>query len=106
MPIQNIDNYVMPNRSQEASFHRTSEVNKIPVEQEFLTQEVKGNVDRRLNRINDADSVELSEDAFDPRNKGSNKYFKRDKKKKNKKEEPATEPKWKGDIGGSIDIKL
>lgn len=106
MPIQNIDNYVMPGRSQEASIHRTAETNKVPMEQEFLTQEVRGNVDKKLNRTNKADDVELSEDAFDARKKGSNHYFKQDKKKKKKKDEPDATLKWKGDIGGSIDIKL
>ena len=61
MPIQNIDNYMMPNRSQEVSIHRTHEENKIPAEQRFLTQEVNEQADRNLTRTNEADNAELRE---------------------------------------------
>lgn len=108
MPIQNIDNYLMPNRSQEVSIHRTNEENKIPAEQRFLTQEVNEQADRKLTRTNEADNVELREDGFDPREKGKNEYFAR--KKKNKKKEDITSSeladKMLGTAGRTIDIKL
>lgn len=108
MPIQNIDNYLMPNRSQEVSIHRTNEENKIPAEQRFLTQEVNEQADRKLTRTNEADSVELREDGFDPREKGKNEYFARKKKKKKKEDITSSElaDKMLGTAGRTIDIKL
>ena len=108
MPIQNIDNYLMPNRSQEVSIHRSNEENKVPAEQRFLTQAVNEQADRKLTRTNEADNVELREDGFDPREKGKNKYFAR-KKKKNKKEETSPSEitdKMLEPTGRTIDIKL
>ncbi len=112
MPIQNIDNYLMPSRSQETSFQRTAEVNKIPAEQNFLTGEVRHQAERKLQRTNETEKTQLGEDAFDPRNKGNNKYFKREKKKKDKKEgeeeihSKELLEKMKGSSGRLIDIKL
>ena len=108
MPIQNIDNYLMPNRSQEVSIHRTNEENKIPAEQRFLTQEVNEQADRKLTRTNEADNVELREDGFDPREKGNNEYYIPMKKKKKKEEAPSSEQsdKMMGTAGRTIDIKL
>lgn len=103
MPIQNIDNYLMPNRSQEASIIRTNEVNKIPAEQRFLTKEVNEQADRKLTRTNETENVELREDGFDPRERSKNEYF-ISKKKKKKKEEPAD--KMTETAGQTIDIKL
>ena len=108
MPIQNIDNYLMPNRSQEASIHRTSAQNKIPAEQRFLTQEVNEQTDRKLTRTNEADNAELRKDKFDAREKGKNEYFARKKKKQKKEEKTSSEKndKIKGMPGSLIDIKL
>ena len=108
MPIQNIDNYLMPNRSQEVSIHRTNEENKIPAEQRFLTQEVNEQADRKLNRTNEADNVELREDGFDPREKGKNEYFIQKKKKKKKEEVSSSKlaDEMMGTAGRTIDIKL
>ena len=108
MPIQNIDNYLMPNRSQEVSIHRTHEENKIPAEQRFLTQEVNEQADRKLTRTNEADNAELREDGFDPREKGKNEYFARKNKKKKKGESSSSKPADKviGTAGRTIDIKL
>lgn len=108
MPIQNIDNYLMPNRSQEVSIHRTNEENKIPAEQRFLTQEVNEQADRKLTRTNEADNVELREDGFAPREKGKNEYFARKKKKKKKEDITSSElaDKMLGTAGRTIDIKL
>lgn len=108
MPIQNIDNYLMPNRSQEVSIHRTHEENKIPAEQRFLTQEVNEQADRKLTRTNEADNVEFREDGFDAREKSKNEYF-FNKKKKQKKEETshsAISDKMLNTTGRTIDIKL
>lgn len=109
MPIQNIDNYLMPNRSQEVSIHRSAEENRIPAEQRFLTHEVNEQADRKLTRTNEADNAELREDGFDPREKGKNEYFIR-KKKKNKKEKEAQSSENEniviGTAGRTIDIKL
>lgn len=107
MPIQNIDNYLMPNRSQEASIHRTSAENKIPAEQKFLAQEVNEQTDRKLTRTNEADNAEWSRDGFDPREKSKNEYYAR-KKKKNKEEKKSSEliDKFTGMVGSRIDIKL
>ena len=108
MPIQSIDNYLMPNRSQEASILRALEENRIPAEQRFLTQEVNEQADRKLNRTNEADNVELREDGFDPREKGNNEYYIPMKKKKKKEEAPSSEQsdKMMGTAGRTIDIKL
>ena len=108
MPIQNIDNYLMPNRSQEVSIHRTHEENKIPAEQRFLTQEVNEQADRKLTRTNEADNAELREDGFDPREKGKNEYFARKNKKKKQEESSSSKPADKviGTAGRTIDIKL
>lgn len=107
MPIQNIDNYLMPNRSQEASIHRTSAENKIPAEQRFLAQEVNEQTDRKLTRTNEADNAEWSRDGFDPREKSKNEYYTR-KKKKTKEEKKTSEitDKFTGIAGSRIDIKL
>lgn len=110
MPIQNIDNYLMPNRSQEVSIHRAAEESRIPAEQRFLTQEVREQADRKLTRTNEADDAELREDGFDPREKGKNEYFIQEKKKKKEKEEEIHSPeimeKMLGTAGRTIDIKL
>lgn len=108
MPIQNIDNYLMPNRSQEVSIHRTNEANKIPAEQRFLAQEVSAQTDRKLMRTNEADNAELRKDGFDPREKGKNEYFARKKKNKKKEEKHSSEviDKMSGMAGRTIDIKL
>ena len=108
MPIQSIDNYLMPNRSQEASILRTHEENKIPAEQRFLTQEVNEQADRKLTRTNEADNVELREDGFDPREKGKNEYYIPMKKKKKNEKASSSEPvdKIMGNAGRTIDIKL
>ena len=108
MPIQNIDNYMMPNRSQEASIHRTHEENKIPAEQRFLTQEVNEQADRNLTRTNEADNTELREDVFDSREKGKNEYFSVKKKKKKKQEGSSSglPDKIRDTTGRTIDIKL
>ena len=96
MPIQNIDNYLMPNRSQEVSIHR------------FLTEEVKEQTDRKLTRTNEADNTELRKDNFDAREKGKNEYFARKQKKKKNEEEKHSEAidKMMSTTGRTIDIKL
>ena len=108
MPIQNIDNYLMPNRSQEVSIHRTNEENKIPAEQRFLTEEVKEQTDRKLTRTNEADNTELRKENFDAREKGKNEYFARKQKKKKNEEEKHSEAidKMMSTTGRTIDIKL
>lgn len=108
MPIQSIDNVLMPTRSQEASILRVHEENKIPAEQRFLTQEVNEQADRKLNRTNEADNVELREDGFDPREKGKNEYYIPSKKKKKKEGVSSSESadKMMGTAGRTIDIKL
>ena len=108
MPIQNIDNYLMPNRSQEVSIHRTHEENKIPAEQRFLTQEVNEQADRKLTRTNEADNADVRLDGFDPREKGKKEYFARKNKKKKREESSSSKPADKviGTAGRTIDIKL
>lgn len=110
MPIQNIDNFLMPNRSQEVSIQRSAAENRIPAEQRFLTHEVEAEADRKLNRTNEADNAELREYGFDPREKGKNEYFSNKSKKKKKKDEgePSSETtkNMLGPSGRTIDIKL
>ena len=114
MPIQNIDNYLMPNRSQEVSIHRTAAENRIPAEQRFLTHEVNAQADRKLTRTNEADNAALKDYGFDPRDKGKNEYYiEKDKKKKKKKDEEEEEEyfsevmdKMIETSGRTIDIKL
>ena len=113
MPIQNIDNYLMPNRSQEVSIHRTAEENRIPAEQRFLTHEVNAQADRKLTRTNEADNAALRDYGFDPREKGNNEdYVDKDKKKRKKKTEDDDEyfsevmDKMLETSGRTIDIKL
>ena len=107
MPIQNIDNYLMPNRSQEVSIHRTAEENRIPAEQRFLTHEVNAQAD------NEAENAALRDYGFDPREKGNNEYYvDKDKKKRKKKTEDDDEyfsevmDKMLETSGRTIDIKL
>ncbi len=113
MPIQNIDNYLMPNRSQEVSIHRTAEENRIPAEQRFLTHEVNAQADRKLTRTNEADNAALRDYGFDPRDKSKNEYYgdkdnKKKKKKKDEEEEYFSEvmDKMIETSGRTIDIKL
>ena len=113
MPIQNIDNYLMPNRSQEVSIHRTAEENRIHAEQRFLNHEVNAQADRKLTRTNEADNAALRDYGFDPRDKSKNEYYgdkdnKKKKKKKNEEEEYFSEvmDKMIETSGRTIDIKL
>ena len=104
MPIQNIDNYLMPNRSQEVSIHRTAAENRIPAEQRFLTHEVNAQADRKLTRTNEADNAALRDYGVDPRDKGKNEYY----IEKDEEEEYFSEvmDKMIETSGRTIDIKL
>ena len=111
MPIQNIDNYLMPNRSQEVAIHKSHSENKIPAEQQNLTAEVQNRAERNLNRANSAEKSDLREDSFDAKDKGKNEYYKkqgkRDGKEKDKDRDADELRRLMMEVEGrSIDIKL
>lgn len=105
MPIQNIDNYVMPSRSQEASIYKTIEDEKIPAEQRYLADEVKSETDRNLERTGETKKSDLKDNSFDPRKKGNGEYS-RQKKKDKKKITEVRQEKLPNESGRMIDIKL
>lgn len=106
MPIQNIDNFLMPNRSQEASILKVQGESKIPLEQQFLTNEVNQKIERNLNRTSETKKTTSKEQGFDAKNKGSNEYYKSEQKKKKKEKSSKESEKIYGFEGRSIDIKL
>lgn len=107
MPIQNIDNFLMPNRSQEASILKFHGDNKIPAEQQSLTSEVNSRAEKNLTRTNETKETETRDQGFDARKKGSNEYFlTKKKKKKEKAKSPSPSKKLQGPEGRTIDIKL
>lgn len=107
MPIQNIDNFLMPNRSQEASIYKAHGENKIPLEQQVLTNEVNNKTERNLNRTSETKKTDPKEQGFDAKKKGSNEYQMLKKKKKDKEASLKKDNKKKmGTEGLTIDIKL
>lgn len=107
MPIQNIDNYLMPTRSQEASILKFHGDSRLPLEQQFLTNEVNDRAERNLNRTGETKKADKKDKGFDAKKKGSNEYYIL-KKKKQKKEDKQTEPPKESFQfeGRTIDIKL
>lgn len=107
MPIQNIDNFLMPTRSQEASMQKFNGENKIPAEQQFLTGEVREKAERNLKRTNETEKTDFLENGFDAKKKGSNEYYlKKTKKKKKTDSSEKSERNLMGTEGRTIDIKL
>lgn len=107
MPIQNIDNFLMPTRSQEASIQKFSGENKVPAEQQFLTGEVREKAERNLKRTNETEKTDFLENGFDAKKKGSNEYYiKKTKKKKKTNFSEESHRTMLGTEGRTIDIKL
>lgn len=107
MPIQNIDNYLMPNRSQEASIFKSHGESKIPLEQQVLTNEVNNKSERNLNRTNETKRTDSKEQGFDAKEKGTNEYYRSKTRKKKKDDSLSKTTKMViGTEGRTIDIKL
>lgn len=106
MPIQNIDNYLMPSRSQEASILKSHGENKIPIEQQVLTNEVNDKAERNLYRTNETKKTDTMNQGFDAKKKGSNEYYSVKRKKKKTENTEKSSVKHLGSEGRTIDIKL
>lgn len=69
-------------RSQDMMSVKHNMDNKAVLQQANITQEQNKEIDQQLHQVNDMDLIEDSEDLYDPRKEGRNKYQPQAKKKK------------------------
>ena len=97
-------NGIVP-RTQDMSVIKQQEDNKPLVEQQNIQTEMKTHEERQLKQVNHADDAGENKKKYDAKEKGSNEYQGRQKKKKKpdeKKQDTVTQKQW----SGSFDMKI